>query len=535
MNDFRQFTALVNVFLKGVMSSGSSHIAGKNKKNRKSRNGMNGFLIFLGAFIAGYSFMYSELFMGSFIKAGRPDMLFIVWSVIAILCPAFIGINGASSFIFGGKDNSILLPAPISPTVLMAAKTMSLYEENLFFTILIMVPAGIVYMMHESVSAAGAVMFIAGIVIMPLFPCIADMVIGAFIAAFGSRSKHKTLVTNAISLAFIVGIMVWGFTRNSDPYQTADIAGITKATGWCVPAVWFSQASAGNSFKAFILFAASAVLIFVLTAYIISRSYMDIISRSSAVSVRHDYRLGHMQKSGQLKAVYNKEIKKIFGTSAYFLNCAMGSVMLLIFAAISASGLGAGKALSEIPAEYAGYAYAGSIIAMLFCIAMSPTTAVSISVEGKNLWILKESPVPVSTIFKAKILANLTITVPSVIAGGILFAFGMKYSPAEFLFFIMIGLICCVMSSIYGLALNLRYPKLDAVNEVYIYKRSASIGFAILISFIMTAAAAGVMFGMMYLFGLYAASSILAALGLLLTFILYVRLRNKGEAVFERL
>jgi hypothetical protein len=51
----------------------------------------------------------------------------------------------------------------------------------------------------------------------------------------------------------------------------------------------------------------------------------------------------------------------------------------------------------------------------------------------------------------------------------------------------------------------------------------------------MTAVAAGVMFGAMYLFGLYAASSILAALGLLLTFILYVRLRNKGEAVFERL
>ncbi len=532
MNNFRQFNALVKVFLKGVMSSGSSRMAGKNKKNR---NGMNGFLIILGAIIAGYSFMYSELFIESFIKAGRPDMLLMIWSMIAIVFPAFIGINGAASFIFGGKDNSILLPAPISTTVLMAAKTMSLYEENLFFTILIMLPAGIIYLIHKSISAAGAVMFIAGIVIMPLFPCVVDMVIGTVIAIFGSRSKHKTLVTNIITLAFVVGVMVWGFTRDSSPYQTADVAGITKATGWCVPAVWFSQAAAGSSFSAFLLFAASALLLFMITAYIISRSYMDIICSSSAVYVSHSYRLGHMHERGQLKALYNKEMKKIFGTSAYFINCAMGSVMLLIFAVMSVSGLGVDKALSEIPAEYTGYAFAGSTVLMLFCIAMSPTTAVSISVEGKNLWILKESPVPVSVIFNAKILANLTISVPAVVIAGILFAVGMKFSPAEFILFILIGMICCVLSSILGLALNLRYPKLDVVNEVYIYKRSASIGFAVLASFAMTAVEAGIMFGTMYLFGLYAASFIVAAVGLLLIFILYVRLKSKGAAAFEQL
>ncbi len=46
-------------------------------------------------------------------------------------------------------------------------------------------------------------------------------------------------------------------------------------------------------------------------------------------------------------------------------------------------------------------------------ISMSCTTCVSLSLEGKNLWILKSMPIEDITICKSKILMNLTLQIPA--------------------------------------------------------------------------------------------------------------------------
>ena len=51
-------------------------------------------------------------------------------------------------------------------------------------------------------------------------------------------------------------------------------------------------------------------------------------------------------------------------------------------------------------------------IFITFCIATSCTTMASISMEGKNIWIVKSIPVSVITVFASKILVNLTILSP---------------------------------------------------------------------------------------------------------------------------
>jgi ABC-2 type transport system permease protein len=175
------------------------------------------------------------------------------------------------------------------------------------------------------------------------------------------------------------------------------------------------------------------------------------------------------------------------------------------------------------------------MVGTLFCVSMVPTTAASISIEGKNLWILKGAPVPSSVIFKAKVLASITFTGVLTTISTVIFAFAIRMNIVQFILYLAVGLIGCVLMALFGLMMNLKFPKLDAVNEIYIYKQSASVGFMVLVGFVISILAAAVLLVLTYTVNVYAASLITAAIMLILIFACVHNLEHKGKTAFERL
>lgn len=57
-----------------------------------------------------------------------------------------------------------------------------------------------------------------------------------------------------------------------------------------------------------------------------------------------------------------------------------------------------------------GYFDIGLIIIFSFVLTTTPTTASSISLEHKELWIIKAHPISYKDVFSSKILVNLTVT-----------------------------------------------------------------------------------------------------------------------------
>ena len=55
------------------------------------------------------------------------------------------------------------------------------------------------------------------------------------------------------------------------------------------------------------------------------------------------------------------------------------------------------------------------LIILSFGVGLTCTTGSSISIEGKNLWILKSSPLEVKDIFISKIAVNIILLVPAII------------------------------------------------------------------------------------------------------------------------
>jgi ABC-2 type transport system permease protein len=108
------------------------------------------------------------------------------------------------------------------------------------------------------------------------------------------------------------------------------------------------------------------------------------------------------------------------------------------------------------------------------CVSMTYITACSVSLEGKNLWILKAAPVNTETIFLSKIAVNLTVTLPAVFMSGILFSIGLKLSLAEIVVLLVLPTVYSLFTAVAGLLINLALPNLDWTMEVTVIKQSAA-------------------------------------------------------------
>ena len=126
---------------------------------------------------------------------------------------------------------------------------------------------------------------------------------------------------------------------------------------------------------------------------------------------------------------------------------------------------------------------------------MMTTTATSISMEGKNWWILKSLPLSPKSVLNAKILMNLLLMLPFYLISEVLLIPALK--PETFFdgfFLCLIPAVIILFSCVYGITVNLHFPVMEWESEVRIVKQSASSmlgGMGGLILAILCAAAVG--------------------------------------------
>jgi ABC-2 type transport system permease protein len=115
-----------------------------------------------------------------------------------------------------------------------------------------------------------------------------------------------------------------------------------------------------------------------------------------------------------------------------------------------------------------------------FCIMMSSTTASSISLEGKNLWIIKSLPVKPETIFMGKMMLGLAVTLPIGIISSFLVYIGIGLNFFEWFVIFILVIAYGFLSSVLGLFMNLLFPKIEFKSPTEVVKQSASVGLTIL-------------------------------------------------------
>ena len=95
--------------------------------------------------------------------------------------------------------------------------------------------------------------------------------------------------------------------------------------------------------------------------------------------------------------------------------------------------------------------------------------------QGKSLWIMQTLPVKGCSILRAKALAHIIIAEPFVIVSSVAAAILLEQSFVMGLMITLLAAVYTIFTAYLGVAVNLRFPRFDWINEVTAIKSSMAV------------------------------------------------------------
>lgn len=432
-------------------------------------------------------------------------MVDLVGAYLAFLASVVIlafGIFKTGGVIFSLGSYDILCSLPLHRSAIVVSRFARMYAEELLVSLLILIPGGGVYafLMHPDFRFYP--MWLMSTLVIPLIPLSLATLFGTVVTAISSRMKRKALAETVIAVVSVVAIMVWsmrfGTTAETlTPEMLQNMAAVVTdlLNSIYPPAVWLGKSMVGGGLGGFTLTALISAAVFAAVVCLASKNFHAICRRLNTTGAKHDYRMEQLDSSHLLSALYRREWKRYFSSGIYVTNTIMGPIMgTLMAGALCFAGMDSLGEMMGMPvniAPFVPFIVGGSF-------GMMPPTAVSVSMEGKNWWIVKTLPLTAKEIFDAKLLLSLSLMAPFYVVSEVLLMVAVKPVGLEILWMILVPLVLSLFACVAGIAANLLLPRFDWDNEVTIVKQSASAalgGFAGMLAAVVGGIAAGVMPG----------------------------------------
>ncbi len=394
----------------------------------------------------------------------------------------------AQSTLYDAKDNDMLLSLPIRPGTILLSRTAVLLLFVFMFQQLILLPSAVVWLIHGPVSFSGILMYILTSLLLPL-PALALSLLGGWLLAIiTQRVKRKSLVTTLLSLLFLFAY--FALFSQLPKYLSRLIASgeqIAQAFQKALFPAWhYGLAIAEGSLTSLLLFALTAILPLTLVLYVISRSYLRILTMKRGAP-KAVYTAGPMKEGSLKAALLKKELRRFFSCPAYMLNSGLGLAFMLALPVLLLVNRGI---LDQLMAQTSLTGVAPETFTLLILTmitAMNMVSAPSVSLEGKALWILKSLPVSPMDALLGKVKAHLTICLPPVLLACAATALIQGAALPLALLMAALPALMTLMSGLLGVLLNLRFPKFDWTHEIEPVKQGIGTILTMLVSFLMVA------------------------------------------------
>jgi len=401
------------------------------------------FVFYIGAF----SYGYIQMGLGSVL----PVYLIAVSSILIF----FFSIFKAGSIIFQKNFYEILCSLPISQTAIVISRFLSMYVGNVLLALAVMIPGmGVyAYFMHPGLSFY--LLAVIGTLFIPLLPMTVATLFGALITAISSRMRHKSLVGAGLSVLLVLGIMLASsqltkIEENISPEMLQDFSNIltTLIGDIYPPAIWLGTAMVDGSFGQSIFYFGISLLLFIIMVLIVSTNFQKICHGLYSTTAKHDYEMEKLKTNSVLGALYKKELKRYFASSVYVTNTIIGPIMMVIFA-VTIFIMGTEQIEQYLPIKKGVIDLIPFALAGVGCIM--PATSTSISMEGKEWWIVTSLPIKAKTLFDSKILVSLSIIAPFYFIAEILLMLALKPNLLDMMWLLILPAIFILFTCVYGI------------------------------------------------------------------------------------
>ena len=407
---------------------------------------------------------------------------------ITCLIIFFFGIFYTVNTFYFSTDIENLLPLPLTPVQILGAKfTVTLvyeYVTELIFLLPVLITYGIMDGSGPSYYINVAIIF----TVLPVVPVAAAAVINMVIMRFTNASRHKDvfkIMGGIIAMFLALGLNIYiqklaMSTISQDKIVLMLKQGNNSAIN-IVSNMFPGSKFAVNSLVAsgslsgiinmiiFLSVSTCIVIIFMIMGKVLYFKGVIGISESSSSRkiISNDELHKRTRKSSILTASTTKELKLLFRTPIYFMNCILfnfiGPVfMLVLFIADSKSQqqLKAGTSFLQTN-NSSGIVIAGVFALSIFISVSNLIAATAISREGKNLFVLKYMPVDFKKIIIGKTMPAIIMGVLAVLIIIIIGILLLKLSLVTVIFAFIVSFIGVIFTSFTGILIDLTFPKLN--------------------------------------------------------------------------
>ena len=503
-----------------------------------------------GAGIAGMILLYALVFVclgamfyfmggmlcGPLVSMGLGWLYFAMMGLVSVLLGVFGSVFSTYATLYRAKDNDFLLSLPIPPTGILAVRLFGVWMWGLIYEAVVMLPALLVYWMAVPLSLSVVLAGVLLLLILSFFVLTLSCLLGWVVAGISARLKHKSIVTMLASLAFLAAY----FYIYSQAYEAlqkllanAQTVG-ERLRGAAYPLYLMGRAGEGGWLD-LLLVALIAALLFGLTWLALSRSFLKLATAARSGGGKR-YRETAAKQGSVGGALLAREGRRFLSSSTYMLNCGLGTILMVVAAAaLLIRGDLLMEMLGSIPGVPEGAIPLAACAAICLISCMNDTTAPSVSLEGKNLWLVQVLPVSGWQVLKAKLKLHLSITWVPVLLLTAGVEWVLRPTAAYAVLLPVVALLFILLMAELGLTVNLLIPNLNWTNEIVPIKQSMSVMVTLFGGWLLVIALGGLYYLLRHALSpvLYllcvAAALLLACVGLL------AWLKRKGSRIFERL
>ena len=423
--------------------------------------------------LAIFFFVYNIITAKTLVQLGQQELIPSYMVSVSSFAILFLTIFYSNGILFGSRDMENLLSLPVKSSDIISSKFMFMYLLNFLIGLMFMLPGGIVWVLNRSLNVLQIILYFTSIIFVPLIPmCIAACMGIIIIVVASSFFKRKNVIALIFSFAMIgiigyiaVSAMKSGNENNIGIMLSKQITGLYPISGLFVQHTNFPMYIGMGLFIAF------STAVFYIFVKIVAMKYGLLNTLAKTTSRYSDNKKSYNRKSIFL-ALYKKEMGRFLSSYMAVLNAGLGVILLCVFSILflfnSLQQIGEYSGIENIN-EYLSNFAPMFIASMLL---LSCPTAFSISLEGKNIWILQSSPIRIKTILNSKIAVNLTLHLIGYIISVFIFLVKLDMNIVQTISLIIVPICYSIFITVIGISLNKKFPNFEWESEMMIVKQS---------------------------------------------------------------
>ncbi|MGN0348389.1 MAG: hypothetical protein ACI4DR_02535 [Roseburia sp.] len=449
----------------------------RNQKTGKNRSKSGAILVGVFYFALIYGVLGSMFYAmadslcAPLMEASLSWMYFAITGLVTVALGVFGSVFNTYAGLYQAKDNDLLLSMPIPIRRILTIRLLGVYLTGVMYELAVIVPVLLVWFLEGGSLWALQLPFVLSVLVLAL-ACI----LGWVVALVASKVRNKNAVTVVLSLVCIGGYYyLYGNAYNMLAALLANPVIIgEKMKTFLYPLYHMGMGAAGNVRSVFV-FMAIVLLLFFLVCLVLSHSFLKIATANKGVA-KVKYKEKSTKASSVENALLRKELRRFLGSANYMLNCGLGLVVMVIGAGAMLLNHNMVTAmLADLTVIFGSSMplLAAALICMMTC--MCDMSAPSVSLEGKNIWLVQSLPVRGRQVLTAKLKMHLILTMPpsmflTIVALWFLrpawyYAILIPVTVAAFILFL----------ALLGLFLNLKMPNLNWTSEIVPIKQSMAV------------------------------------------------------------